>query len=421
MSLTRDNMMFSNLNLTIAGLLLFVLMAVIYYICYRRNKVFLQPQRYALVQRFGMYQRSVQATRRHGTHMRLWPLLESVRCMVDGRLRRLIVPLEDVEDDFIVRVCFILEYRVEFNNAERAMRLLAQPVKPLVDYMRAQFAEVSRLLDKDKQQLYQDTLLVDLKEKITDFMQAHAYTLHSLRVRDVNIASRVAFDLTATRQLLKLLDIDPAERDTNWWERAGAVILQANFAQCVEPIKSISPSLMAYHVEVPTTDNFTPINLAAAIDTCLAEGVGLVISAGNQDTNPLLTLSFIELYALKHDCYTQMILQTPIPNGPFYNAEADYIPMGPPGEDFLPLEIRAGVAAYLKKLNIEEARVTLLTQIGSDLQMSLAFNIFIEHFNSAEDLDAFTRQFYWFIPRSIPLVALSKQSAVAEEMGLMQI
>ena len=216
---------------------------------------------------------------------------------------------------------------------------------------------------------------------------------------------------------MELLQAQHEGGDASWWEDFCANILKAHFIFAGEEIQPVSPSLKACIVTPWSEehDDIQPVAVKDLFTHCLESGVGFAITK-KLGEEPQLVLSFMEIYAISQGQYQELILQQTIPDGPFYKKDSEFIPMGKPSHDLLPPMIMHGLNAYLKQLHIEQPKVALLAQMGGDLAVSVAFNVFREQFSTDEDFESFTRQFYWYLPHNIPVFGISSEDPVATEM-----
>ena len=354
---------------------------------------------------------------RHPPSVFVMPFFEKIIHRVDGRSRRIVFRIEVDDVEFKIKIQVEAVYKVIAKQAFLAAQNRPNPVEKIVDFCREKVPLISSFLDKSHVKIFQCTLLSELDEQLAAYLPSLGYQLLSVKILESFSAPKASFDLTKTNQVMALLSDAQSSRDKAWWETFNELIIDANFAYIEDQIEAVSPSLRAFVVIPPKDDCFNPITMREVFDICLNKGVGLAVKISLDAEGPLFVLSYIEIYAITVHKFDEIILQSDIPEGPFYQQQVEYIPMGEPSAELLPMQIRRGVDAYLKQLNIEDPQVTLIADAGDgDFMMRIAFNVFHEQFNSDSDFEAFTRQFYWYLPRTVSVSGLSNANPMVEHM-----
>lgn len=375
----------------------------------------LKPGEVALIYRFGVYHHTIHAEQ--AAEKIVWPVLEQARHILNCQKRRIVLPYSGLDDGYKIKLNLQIEYKIDLEQARKLAGKIIKPVPEMVDFVQQHVPVISSHLPKNKPDLYKSTLAQELQEQLSFHMQAFAFSISKLVLLEAKILEQKTYDMSATTKIMELLQVQHENDDASWWEDFCANILKAHFIFAGEEIQPISPSLKACIV-VPWSEqqeDVEPVAVKDIFDHCLEFGVGFAITqqAGEE---PKLVLSFMEIYAIAQGQYQELILQQSIPTGPFYKKDSEFIPMGKPSHDLLPPVIMHGLNAYLKQLHIEQPKVVLLAQMGGDLAVSVAFNVFREQFSTDEDFESFTRQFYWYLPHNIPLFGISAEDPVAAEM-----
>lgn len=382
-------------------------------------RIELEPHQMVCVHRFSKFYRTLTCEQAE-KFIRL-PICDTISAPIDARVRLIVLPFKLKDEVCKVMLKLQVEYQVVADDALalQAIEKMPQPVPYLVDFLHDKVPKISALLPKSSPEIFEQTMLAEINDQLTQHLAVYGYRLQKVVARSLRVLPNIDCDLSATHQVIEHLKIDAEQRDTAWWQQLSDVLPQANFAKNIEPVEAISATLYAYMVVVPEDEDFMPIAMRDVFKQCTEQGIGLGIKlqAGAQ---PVLSLSYAELVALSNGNYAGDILEQPIPQGPFYSADTDFIPMGNPSDDMLPSTLRHALHHYLERLKIEGPAVTLVAAMGGDLSMSLAFNVFREQFEDDAGYELFLRQFYWYLPRDIKLVGLSQQSSVATEMVLLQ-
>lgn len=228
------------------------------------------------------------------------------------------------------------------------------------------------------------------------------------------------FDLDKTQQVLDLFKVDRDDRDQGWRRKFYAAIVDASMAAPKDQALE-GPDGFPYFVlnPPPANQGFETFCVSHILETCLAEGLGVVIQP--DPPPPEWVFPYGLLWALKE--FGSFEVVSPENDSQAQNSDAapegsGQVMAGQPSASFFPPYARKVIREFLKKKTGKtDLQVMLVNDPRSNPVQSLVFNVFAEDFEDQQQFGNIMYRLTWFLPRHYGLVSISKNSELAKSFG----
>lgn len=249
------------------------------------------------------------------------------------------------------------------------------------------------------------TLQDKLDSDVKQLLENHGYELVALQVYEFELADEnQGLNMNATITLNRILSTPMTERDPNWIEKSQTAIWEACFIEHENPESIAQDNCPYYQVRIPKrSQNFSgPAKFQDLVDRCFKKGTGLMLYTGTSE-QPSWALTYGDIIQIQQHQKLPKYMGISQHNNKPLDLES-MIPMGQPDTDLFPESLRNIVNDYLHQIGIETPAVMQATILGSDLSMSLVFNVFASDFETLAEYDRVKYQLRWLMPANIQVL-----------------
>lgn len=335
----------------------------------------------------------------------LIPWWEKIAGEVSTRLRQLTVAINMQVDTLSeLNSEIVIRFKANAESARQAFYQLPDPVSAVKQALTDEAKGFVSARNHHGQKTQATDLQSHLEQYLAQFLNQHGYLLDTLSVTEHLINSDYQhLSLSSSNSLARLLIPLPKNTTAEWYQKCQSHLWSACLVMSEKPEIVGNDGCPYLCAQLPPTspDELNPCGFSDVVDQAFKNNQGI------QLMNPQNTQLLMQ-FTLGDVIYMQQTQQLPPHLGIDRSAltplsDEQLIPMGEPSKELMPLSLRPLLYQYLKQLNIREPAVMAGTQLSSDLELGIIFNVFPTDFDNPNDYATVCYQLRWILPQQIPL------------------
>jgi hypothetical protein len=225
------------------------------------------------------------------------------------------------------------------------------------------------------------------------------------------------FDLQKTQQVLDLFAVARDSRDDAWRMQFYEAVVDASMSAPKDQVL-VGPDGFPYFVlnPPPVKQEFEPFCISHILQTCLDEGLGVVLQP--DPAPPQWVLPYGMLWCFNAYGKFEVESEAGEPEETADIAESGSTGqrlLSQPSESFFPPYARKVIKKFLEeRTGRTDIKMMLVTDPTADYPQSLAFDLFPEDFADPQQFSDIMGRITWFLPGHYGLVSMEKDSEMAK-------